>query len=199
MSIGLSIFLASLIIGSVTLFIATRNSWNWKNILKFLALGVIVFIVLIIIAFKFYTYFSSKPEETNKFWGIPLHSNKSDIKFLKGNPIKENNGPIESVWDYQDGVKGDYYSVDFHGDTLRFVMVQKGQEDYQSLQGITFYSTFQNILDKFGKHPLVFKTKNDLGRMILFKKYHVFFYLEKDHVQVYGMYNPKFGPIRLGN
>ena len=65
------------------------------------------------------------------------------------------------------------------------------------IQGIGQESDQETVIKKFGTPSYVSVSKDDLTRVLSFKKYGVFFTLGQNQVVWYGIYNPTFGPIKL--
>lgn len=53
------------------------------------------------------------------------------------------------------------------------------------------------MIKKFGAPSYVSASKDDLTRVLSFKKYGVFFALYQNKAVWYGIFNPTFGPMRL--
>src|SRR5207253_4773538 len=122
MSLGLGIFLSSLFLGTIVLFIITRERWRWKRIL----LGFMGFLAIFATTFYTYIVIQRMPQVQNAAWGISLNTSKSDVKFLKGEP-NEKEGAVSifdsennEVWPYEtsqaENNKWFLYLVWFRGD-----------------------------------------------------------------------------------
>ena len=197
MSLGTSIFLSAALLGVIALYIATKDRWNWKKIILWPVLTIIGLSILGGIGLYIYSKMSEWPSVQNSFWDIPLHSTKEDVKYLKGVPTNKKHG--DDNWIYK--VKGylereSVFWVTFKDDKIRYVLCWGDRSTY--LQGIGVGSNYSSITNKFGKPSFVSRSGDELARLLSFEKYNVIFMVEENEVIAYGMYNPRFGPLKIG-
>jgi len=207
MNLGLSIFLSSIFLGIIVLFIATKDRWNWKKIIIRLLVGTICVGVLAVAGNFIYEKHSDyrikhkipdSPEVMNSFWDIPLDSTQEDIKFLKGKPseILE-----DDDWVYKSDKNSSYdkyvYLIRFKDGKIRFIVCITDESFLSGIQGISSNSSSENIINKFGEPTNISVSEDGLSRIYSFDKYHVFFTLKKNKVADYGVYNPEIGYIRF--
>ena len=197
MTLGTSIFLSVVLVSVVALYIATKDRWNWKKIILWPVLAITGLSILGGIGLYIYSKMSERPSVQNSFWDIPLHSTKEDVKYLKGVPTNKQYG--DDNWTYK--VKGylereSVFWVSFKDNKIRFVLCWGDPSAY--LQGIGVGSNYSSIINKFGKTSFVFRSEDELTRLLSFEKYKVFFMVEQNEVIAYGMYNPRFGPLKIG-
>lgn len=116
MNLGLAIFLSAVFLGTVALYIATMDRWNWKKILIRPLLGVLLLLVLGGVGLLLWMYWPQAEKTTQTFrpeelrslnlagdivTEVPLGSSKADVRFLKGEPIETSKMP--DWWRYSVG------------------------------------------------------------------------------------------------
>ena len=191
------ILISALLLGAAVLYIATKNQWSWKKFFLWPLFTLFGLGVLGGLGYFFYSEISNRPKLQEKFWGISLETDKSDIKYMKGEPtsiLKDGRG-----WGYtrKTGYSKErsLYLIGFQEEKIKYVLF--AGTDWQrspDLQGIRLGASFSTIKEKFGKPSHVSVSKNELQRTFSFERFHVFFTLEKESVIDYGIYNPEFGP-----
>jgi hypothetical protein len=207
MSLGAWIFLSAIFLGLVALFIATRGQWNWKKIItwpwkKIVIRAAIVITSLMlltgIVLFGRYIYLkiADRPRVQKEFLGLTLDSTKEDIKFLKGTPTKEEKdmwyyGFSETSYSYNPLVS---YWIIFANNKISFI---EGAGQFLDIQNIRPGDSYDKVIERFGEPSYISHSKDGLTRVVSFKKYNVWFTLQKGLVIHLGIYNPSFGDLRL--
>jgi len=202
MNLGLSIFLSSIILGTILLYIATKDRWDWKKLSRYNWKKIIIRTVIIVISISiisglaiFIGYkISNAPKKMNEFLGISLKDTKEDILFLKGEPseITEHGNWIYEVstislyWDIE-------YKIWFKDEKIHFIECYNGND--VDIQGIGLHSPTYEITDKFGLPSDKYFLKDKLEHLYLYEKFHVFFHLGKNKVLSFGINNPEKGPL----
>jgi hypothetical protein len=98
LNLGLAIFLSSVLLATVALFIATKERWNWLKILRRLALAVIVIVLAAGATITLVRYLSDRPRRYDRLNGIELRASRSEVRFLKGEPVAISDS--NRVWAY---------------------------------------------------------------------------------------------------
>lgn len=191
MSMGTGIFLSSLILGIIILFIGTKDRWNWKKIILWPLAVVLGLAVLGGVGAFFYSEYKDRPRIQEKFWDITLEDSKADIKFRKGEPrVVE-----EGLWTYKEtGIASNdwaAYQVSFDGDKVWYVLCEGFK--CPKIQGMRFDYTLSKISARFGEPSRVAVSGDQLERIYSYDRYHVFFILKRDKVRAYGIFNPAVG------
>ena len=84
MSIGTGIFLSSLVIAMLLLFLRTRDRWNWKRFaIRSTAVLGAVFLVGGGLIYS-YSLWQSRPKKQDEFWDVKLGDTEQDVIFKKG-------------------------------------------------------------------------------------------------------------------
>jgi len=96
MSLGMGIFLSSLVLGPIALIIGTKDRWNWKKIISWPFAGLIVIALGLLI----YNTIKERPKVQASFWDISLGATESDVKFLKGAPDAVSKIKDKDTWEY---------------------------------------------------------------------------------------------------
>src|SRR5215471_7408718 len=91
MSVGLGIFLGSVVIGSVLLYLNTRDTWNWRRIrARFLiTIGILVGVVtLLSVGFFTYEKWDQRLKLVTRLEGISVGEKLSDVVFRLGTFVR---------------------------------------------------------------------------------------------------------------
>lgn len=187
MGLGTSIFLSSILLGIVVIFIFTKDRWNWKKIIVRFIVSILVALISTIIIFIIYEKITERPKIEKEFLSLTLDLKKSEILFLKGEPNEREED--DKVWIY------DNYFIIFKDDKIRMICYY---EKYfgPNIQGLGIGKELNEILHKFGEPSSISISKNKMERTYCFSKYNVFFVFEKNIVKSYGIYNSQFGPLQ---
>ncbi len=214
MSVGDGIFLSSVFLGTIALFIATKDRWNWHKIVVRSLIGIVAIIAIggtWIYGWDLYNGRPQKPVPMSKFWDIPITASKGDIKFLKGSPDyvhKFKSSGTSEVWAYgssDDGkaqlkkgeIAWDSYLIGFRGEEIRRI----GYIGYvplrgPNLQGIDIGDSPETIIRALGNPTYVSVREDELTRVLSFASLNLYFELKEGKVFEYGILNPKFGPAK---
>jgi len=195
MTLGLGIFLSSLFLGTIFLFFATKDRWNWKKIILW------PLAILVVTSGLFYAYvlYQDRPKVQNSFWEIPLNATKADVKFMKGDPTKTE----DDVWRY---IKKDAYSTDSHY-LINFAEDKVWAVSYYSpggsgwkenLQGIYIGNSVNSVRETFGTPSRISVSDDGLQRIFTYSRYNLLFDLEKNKVIGIGIYSPEVAKKGLG-
>ena len=196
MSVGTGIFLSSVLLGVIVLFVFTKDRWKWKNIIFWTA-GAFVSLVGVLLGWVHVdSYLSSRPKLQQVYWDIPITAKRGDVRFTKGEPHKADKDP-DSRWTYDVSEAATYW-VAFKGDALHYVVCAAVRAwDCESVQGIQIGDSYQEIVGKFGEPSAVSISNDELTRIVSYDEHGVFFTLAANKVEALGMYHPDFGPIRF--
>ena len=64
MSLGMGIFLSSLVLGPIVLIIGTKDRWNWKKIILWPFAG----LILMVLELWIYNIIEQRPKVQTSFW-----------------------------------------------------------------------------------------------------------------------------------
>ncbi|MFH2134518.1 MAG: hypothetical protein ABII81_04975 [Pseudomonadota bacterium] len=202
MSVGEGIFLSALLLSVVILFVATKDRWNWKRIVKWgLALPVSCVAILALGIWGLSTY-ENRPVAQEEFQGIKLNSTPADVRFLKGEPIAKHSTEVSWVYDAHSGSaqpEDAVVVVQFRDDKIRHITYWANERQIVTpyLLGFSVGSEYDAVISKLGAPSHVSTSENGLGRLLSFEKYKVFFDFEQGKVRTYGIYNPTTGPMKF--
>jgi hypothetical protein len=189
MSLGMGIFLSSLVLGPIVLIIGTKDRWNWKRIILWPFTG----LILIAIALWIYTKIDARAYDQTTFWDIPLGATKGDVKFLKGAPIFEDADSY--LFANNSGNNDHVYEILFKNDKvwlIKYFTISNHTND-PGIQGIHIGDSLEKITQKFGPSSSISASNDELDRVFSFKDYHVFFAMNKNRV-TYGVFDPTIAP-----
>lgn len=204
MSVGTGVFLGLLCIAAVWLYVATRGRWRWRRI----ALAAVAIVALPLVGFGIWVAYedfrSSQPMPQSELFGVRIGMTKAEVTFHKGHPVEwdKTDGAQDrqrpDQWAYLDGDSSHF--VTFKNDRVRSVF-GIGREDQRysvpALQGISGYSTLDDIEKKFGKPDTVSESRDHTRRIVSYNAFGVFFQLEKGTVVATGVFDPQHGPLRF--
>ena len=206
MEVGTGIFLSSIFLGTVALFIFTKDRWNWKKIILW-SIGIVILVPLaFFVALKCTELLTkespvvySNPQRQDVFWELTFEDAKADVKFKKGEPKIHN----PDLWEYKiqelNGSESSYL-IRFNGEKIRYIMYQASNLSIPTAPyfiGKTLGDSSAEVFRKFGKPSEIANTKDELNRLYSYEMFNLFFVLERDKVISYGIYNPSLGPMRF--
>jgi len=197
MGFRIGIFFSAILLGIVVLYLRNRERWEWDKIVILFTVGIVSISILGGIGIFVYIKKSDKPEIQTSFWDINLSSSKSSIKFIKGPPDKIE---PEDIWVYISEIFGapEAYYLRFNEDQIRLVGYLGGASSGgPSIQGIHKGSSLDDILMFFGKPSHISESTDNLKKLYSYENYNVFFKIEDSRVSTYGVYNPKYGPMKI--
>lgn len=195
MELGTGIFLSAVFLGTLALFIFTKDRWNWKKIFLW-PLGVIVVLGVVggSIAYLYQQY-EDRPQKLTELWGVSLNDSAEDVKFKKGEPtrILENDH-----WVYRpyETIEGDYV-VYFKNNRVRSVMYFGPMHNSPSLHGVGHYDSHQELDAKLGPPSYVSRSKDELRRAYSYEKFNVVVHFAAGNMSALGIYDPTLGPFKF--
>lgn len=89
MEIGAGIFLSAVLLGTVWLYVATKDRWNWKKILLWPLAIVLGLSVIGAAGIYINDWVQDRPKKELGLWGIQLGASIADVKFAKGEPSRQ--------------------------------------------------------------------------------------------------------------
>jgi hypothetical protein len=155
------------------------------------------------IALWAYQTIQKRPRPEAEFWGIPLGATKSDVKFLKGVPTQAYDNDQKWAYIFKDssGQSDQYvYLVQFKSErvwVVGYISHSTAGSFGPGVQGIFIGDSLEQVVEKFGDDYHMDTHKDGLRRLFSFDDYRVFFELEKNRVQSYGLYDPELTPKGL--
>ena len=157
MSVGLGVFLGSLFLGTIILYLKTRGEWNWRTIWKRIGLTVFSLVAVLVIAIAAtvgHGKWQERPQVVTSLEGVVLGEKLSDAVFRYGE-FKEKT-PEDRQKGGSDGDKR------YHNDEKRIMVdVRDGRiesiiyscnsaSDYTTTGGITCGRSGEEIFSRFG-------------------------------------------------
>ena len=97
MELGTGVFLSAVFLGTVGLFIATKDRWNWKKIFLW-PLAVVAGLSLVggLVAYA-YKQYEERPKVLTEFNGIRLGEQFQDVAFRHGKPERQSSWAIAGI------------------------------------------------------------------------------------------------------
>ena len=87
MSLGLGIFLASIILAMTLLYVVTNNRWNWKTGVYRAAIffaGLVALIALLGVSYFLYEALASRPKLQTTYADLKIGMSMSEVLYVKG-------------------------------------------------------------------------------------------------------------------
>ncbi|EJM94758.1 hypothetical protein [Pseudomonas sp. GM67] len=201
MSVGTGIFLSALLLSAVILFAVTKDRWNWKRILKWGLLLPTTLALSLGVGLYIYDWQSDRPVPQASFNNIPITATPADVKFLKGAPTYKEG---DDQWLYNDNYEQEVskpatYIVKFKDSQIRYIMYLSGESSryHPYLLGFSEGSSYEGVQTKLGIPSHTSQSYDELNRIISYDKLNVFFSFREGSVYAYGIYQPKFGPLKF--
>jgi hypothetical protein len=190
MELGTGLFLSAVFLGTVALFIATKDRWNWKKIFLW-PLGVIFGLGIV---GGLYQQYEDRPRKLKELWGVSINDSAGDVKFNKGEPTTRD----KDVWVYRpyETIEGDYV-VFFKNDRVRSVMYFGPMYNAPSLHGVGHYDSPQELDKKLGPPSYVSHTKDELSRIYSYEKFNIVVHFSEGKMSGLGIYDPAMGAFKF--
>lgn len=193
----LGILFSVVLMGIVMLYLRKKEKWEWDKILILFIITVVCISIVGGIGIFVYAKMSAKPEIQTSFWDVNLSTQKSTVKFIKGQPDKIKDGDI---WIYISEILGapEVYYMGFSRGRLRFIGYLGGELNRgPRIQGIKIGSRLDDIISFFGKPSHISESKDNPVKLYSYENYNVYFMMEDNRVSGYGIYNPEQGPMKM--
>lgn len=197
MDIGTGIFAGGAVVAGAALFIATKSKWNWRRGLVRGFLAIVCAIPIMWFSSWAWTMYSERPLKQSELWNLKIGESLQDVRFKKGAPNDEKNP--ESGLSYTYSTKGSLGTVRFKDGKVRAVILYGAQGDSNNyeLQGIRIGDASKQVIGRFGEDAVISSSKDGLKRIYAFPKYQVFFGMDTDKVEIFGIYDPSL-PLPVG-
>ena len=190
MTFGTSIFLSTMIISIVVLFVFTKDNWKWKKITLIVS-SVMFFLGLIIGLLMWYlSYTHDKPQKMTKFQDIALAMSRDDVKFIKGKPqLTEDNG---TYWGYQKQGDSNLIVVTFNGNkVVKVTFTNLNGEVKECFKHSYLTQDSDSIIKYYGEPSSVDTSDEGLSRRYNYDKLNIYFKLSQNKVYSCGIYDAK--------
>lgn len=212
MSLGTSIFLSSLLLGLIYLYIKTKDDWNWKKIFIAIAVIVSLLVAVILIAVYWDKVFGGAHDFENKkehsgliksYRGVFIGDKLSDVQFKFGKleEIKstEKDSDTNIYWveeKFLVFVSKKSNKVDFI-----VALCEKGIQD--KFNGIGCDDSGEKLEKTFGKNLTIQcntsdDSSNRFTRVYDVPKYATRYYLEKNKVESIMFYGDEYKSTNWG-
>lgn len=194
MELGTGIFLSAIFLGTLALFIATKDRWNWKKILLW-PLGIILGLALIGGSIGYaYQWYENRPKKLTELWGVSLNDTEADVKFKKGEPTKRYD---DDIWAYRPyaTIEGDYV-IYFKNSRVRAVIYFGSMLNAPSVHGVGNYDSVHELEANLGPPSYVSRSKDEIRRAYSFDKFNIVVHFEKGNISALGINDPALGPFK---
>jgi hypothetical protein len=195
MSVGTGILLGLIFLGFIWLYVSTWQRWRWKRITIWVLGIVIVPIVGSLLYLQIHNHLNSLPQREEEMWDLKPGMPMSEVLFRKGEPTQKE----DNYWLYMGGEDKVGHVVTVDKGRVRAIQVHTTEgNEYRlpSVQGISNYSSQEDIEKKFGKPDNLSIYKTQKIRMLSYMKYGLVFNLEKNRVTAIGVFDRE-KPLRF--
>lgn len=194
MELGTGIFLSAVFLGTVALYITTKDRWNWKKIIFWPVVALASVALVAGISTYLYEQYQNRPVLQESLWGVTLRSSPADVAFAKGKPAKIDE---ENAWVYPDTGENYSYYIRFKNNKVRAVIYLGSRLYAPTIAGVSAYSSVNELEDKLGPASFVSRSKDELLRWYSFEKFNVIALYGQGEIVAYGIYDATTGPIRF--
>jgi hypothetical protein len=201
MSIGDGIFLSSVLLSIVGLYVATKDRWNWKRIAKWGVALPLVAAATIALGIWGYSAYQERPVAMGDFEGMKLTSTPADIRFLKGEPLAKHSTEDQWVYDAHSGSaqpEDAVVLVKFRDGKVRHITYWANERQIVNphLLGFSIGSEYDSVIKTLGEPSHISTSANGLNRILSFEKFKVFYDFEQGKVRAFGVFDPSTGPMK---
>lgn len=195
MSLGLGVFLSSILLSVTLIYLRTRDHWRWRKIALWFGIVTVGLPALVAGTYFTYQFYQNQPVRATELNGITVGAAKRDVLFLKGKP---NLGQDTNNWVYwsEENVDRVLTIVEFHKDIVKTV-AQMGSS-YIAINGVRIGDSYQSVIDRLGKPDIVSYASNGTGRLLSFKAIRTAIGFEKGEVDYLAVYDGT-GAIRYNS
>lgn len=190
MELGTGIFLSAVFLGTIALFIATKDRWPWKKIVLWPTLSALALVVVGGASWYLYEEYQSRPVRQTELWDISLGSSQADVTFAKGKPFKTD----DEVWVYEP-VEEQFYAIGFREGKVRYIVFHGEPYSMPKVAGANPYGTPEDLEERFGT-PFVSRHKDETRRMFSYEKYNFFASFKAGGMASIGIYDAQTGPMK---
>lgn len=197
MELGTGVFLSALFLGTVFLYIATKDRWPWKKILLWPVLSLVV--IAVIGGGGWYFYYewteAQPPDQQDEMSGIKLGATEADVKFAKGEPPDRRG----QIWIYPLGYegRGGRLAIKFLDGKVAWILIRGEKFHWPTIPRLSAYASQEQILKKLGSPSSVSRSKDETERIVCFQKYSLCFTFGQGEVKDIAVFDPAKGAIRF--
>jgi len=197
MTLGLGIFLSSLFLGIIYIFVSTKDRWNWKKILFVWPLCIVLVVGVIGGAgFYIYNHYENKHKTYNRYIDIPLNAPESDLFFLKGHEyLKKDYTRDKSFVFYQYEIKDKYqFNVILKDNKIwRISCYSDTSYDCPSLNKIQIHDSANKVKERLGEPNHVSSNDDNTQRIWAYEQFNIYMMLSKGKINGIGIFEPSLG------
>jgi len=199
MTLGLGIFLSSLFLGVIYLFVATKDRWNWKKILFIWPLY-FVLVVGVIGGTGFYIYnqYENKPKAYDTYLDIPLNATENDLIFIKGDgyDVKQYDSDKNNIYiRYQEDKENEYtHNIRLkEGKVWRISCFSNRSYDCPPINKISLKYKISEVEERLGKPDYESSSDDSTERLWIYEKLNLYMNLKQGKIKTIGIFDPSLG------
>ena len=205
MSLGLGIFLSSLFLGIIFLFVSTKDRWKWKKILFIWPLCFVLVVGVIGGTwFYIYNYYENKPKTSiyEAYLNIPLNASEAELIFLQGDEYKtkrysEDNNNIHYLYITED--KNGINVRIKENKIWRISCYETTSYSCSSLNEIQIHDSANEVKEKLGEPSYVSISDDNTERVWAYEKFNIYMMLSKGQVDGIGIFEPILGIPKIND
>jgi hypothetical protein len=191
--IGTGIFGGSVVIGSVALYISTRDRWKWKRLLLRAALTLTALIAIVGAFIWGQNVYENRVVKKTEFQSVRLQDTIADIKFKKGEPDQQNENGLVFNTPSGDG----QIFVGLKDGRVKMVLYRGDCPFCYNIYGLGVGTSYDEVIEKLGPPSFTSISKDSLERLLSFEEAGLVFHMAKGKVTSFGIYNPSLGAVRF--
>ena len=199
MELGTGIFLSALFLGTVALYIATRDRWRWKRIVCWGAGTALSLAALGGAAGYVWWNLEQRIPASDEFADVRLGTAAADVLFKRGEPGERESASGSDYWTYK--VNGGYPEAERGSITIKFTegrvrrVLYIGDSTYSpSLHSApNMGATQERIEERLGKPAHISNSKDGLARIVAYPDKRIVYYLQQNRVVGMGIFDPSDG------
>ena len=193
MTTGSGIFFSFMIVSIVILYGFTRDRWRWRRIVTIVLMVFFVIVSSVGMYVGIAYWWQLQPQVQDALWDLKIGMPVDEVLFKKGEPTTKEG---EKAYIYTEKYS-ETYNILFNDGRIKAIFLYPKDNSFVDIQGIEKGETYEDIERKFGVPDSISISTDKLVRLISFDRYHVFFGLQKNRVEVFGIYDPALGPLKI--
>lgn len=198
MSLGEGVFLSSLFLGVILLYIFTKDRWKWRKIVYRSVVAIISLTTVLGVGGYTYFWYLARPQRVDSLWDISIGASQADVTFAKGAPTTIEDGQTASPrWIYK--LADIAYIVDLKNGGVERIIAIGDSNNLPWIDRISPYTAPEVVLERLGTPSHVSRTKDELTRAYSFSKYNVAFGYKQGKIEAVAVGVTEDRPLELKN
>jgi hypothetical protein len=209
MTTGEGIFWGAVVVGLIGLYVATKDRWKWKRIVKWIGIALLIPIAGVAGWLGWTQWEESRPRLETSMYGISVGEPIDDVIYKKGRPDKETkNCPNETpectdtvIWEYKPN-NDVFYVVSFKEAKVRWIaahVINGSRYNLPTFRGMSNYWGQADVEKLYGTPTKVSVSGDKSMRLVSFVDYGVFFTFVRDELISVGVMEHHGKPLSFAS